>query len=235
MESLDGKIIQATKLTKEYTEYSTKVLALRGINLDAESGEYIGILGPSGSGKSTLLHVLGCIDRPTEGDLVIDGINTRGLSDSRLSFLRGDRFGFIFQEKNLLPTMTVLNNVMLPGIIRMGYQRVDYASIEQRARDLISRVDLDHRIEHKAMHLSGGEQQRVAIARALMNEPDVIFADEPTGALDSTSASSIMDIFKKLNESGITIVIVTHDESLVRDASRRIKMIDGEIVDDRRV
>jgi len=226
-------VIQASGLNKTYPGYAAKVEALKNINLEIEKGEFLAVLGPSGSGKSTLLYILGCLDRPTGGSLVVDGKKTDKLNDSEFSYLRGEKFGFVFQERNLLPTMTVLDNIMMPALIRRMER--GYGEIEQRARELADRVNLGHRIEHLSIHLSGGEQQRVAIARALINDPEIIFADEPTGSLDTNSASNIMDILGALHKRGMTIVLVTHEEAFVRYATRVIRMVDGSIVEDRRV
>jgi len=224
-------VIQTSGLKKVYPGYAARVEALKNINLEIKGGEFLAVLGPSGSGKSTLLYVLGCLDRPTEGSLVVDGKRTTGLADAELSYLRGEKFGFVFQERNLLPTMTVLDNVMLPALIRTKGR--SYAEIEQRARELIDRVNLAYRIDHMAIHLSGGEQQRVAIARALINDPEVIFADEPTGSLDSASAENVMDLLSALHKRGITVVLVTHEESFTKYATRMIRLVDGSIVEER--
>ncbi|MDY6986018.1 MAG: ABC transporter ATP-binding protein [Candidatus Thermoplasmatota archaeon] len=230
---VDNPVIQTSGLRKVYPGYASRVEALKNIDLTIKAGEYLTILGPSGSGKSTLLYVLGCLDRPTEGSLLVDGKKTNELTDAELSYLRGEKFGFVFQERNLLPTMTVLDNVMLPALIRSKGR--SYAEIEQRARELIERVNLTHRVDHIAIHLSVGEQQRVAIARALINDPEVIFADEPTGSLDSASADNVMDIFTALYRRGITVVLVTHEESFTKYATRMIKLVDGSIVEERRL
>jgi len=226
-------VIQTSGLGKVYPGYAARVEALKNINLEIHGGEFLAVLGPSGSGKSTLLYVLGCLDRPTEGSLVVDGKRTTGLTDSELSYLRGEKFGFVFQERNLLPTMTVLDNVMLPALIRAKGR--NYAEIEQRARELIGRVNLAYRIDHMAIHLSGGEQQRVAIARALINDPEVIFADEPTGSLDSVAAENVMDLLSALHKRGITVVLVTHEESFTKYATRMMRLVDGSIVEERRL
>ena len=226
-------VLQASNLGKVYPGYSSKVEALKNVNLMISKGEFIVVLGPSGSGKSTLLHVIGCLDRPTEGSLVVDGKRTDKLNDSELSYLRGEKFGFVFQERNLLPTMTVLDNIMMPALIRRMER--GYGEIEQRARELAERLGLGHRVDHLSIHLSVGEQQRVAIARALINNPEILFADEPTGSLDTNSASNIMSILEALHKRGITIVLVTHEESFVKYATRVIRVIDGSVVEDRRV
>jgi len=226
-------VIQASGVKKIYPGYAHRVEALKGIDLAINGGEFLIVLGPSGSGKSTLLYVFGCLDRPTEGSLLVDGKRTNELTDAELSYLRGEKFGFVFQERNLLPTMTVLDNVMLPALIRPKGR--SYAEIEQRARELVERVNLTHRVDHIAIHLSVGEQQRVAIARALINDPEIIFADEPTGSLDSVSADNVMDIFTTLYKRGITVVLVTHEESFTKYATRMIRLVDGTIQEERRL
>ncbi|MGI9434248.1 MAG: ATP-binding cassette domain-containing protein [Geminicoccaceae bacterium] len=203
------------------------VHALVDVNLTVHRGDWLSITGPSGSGKSTLLNILGCLDRPTKGSYIVDGIDTAGLNDQQRAGLRGRRIGFVFQSFHLLPYRTVLENVMLAETYRSQAQ----SGRRERAVAALERVGLGHRIDFLPMKLSGGERQRVAIARALMGSPSLLLCDEPTGNLDSTNSAAILDLFEKLNRDGFTLVVVTHDETVANRASRRVNIVDGELTD----
>jgi putative ABC transport system ATP-binding protein len=220
-------VVRLENASKTYRDYSIDVHALKEANLSIKEGDFSAIVGPSGSGKSTLLHILGCLDRPSSGRVIVDGQNIENLPDSKLAKLRGDKFGFIFQGYNLIPRLTAQENVMLPALI----QKNRYDGVEEKAYKLLDLVEISHRAEHRAVHLSGGEQQRVAVARALINDPVLILADEPTGALDSEASSKLMELLKSLNrERGCTIVYVTHDQAIANYADRLIQLKDGYII-----
>lgn len=201
------------------------VMALRGVSVAVRQGEYVGITGPSGSGKSTLLHILGGLDTPDSGTISLEGVAFEGLIDSALTRLRLLRMGFVFQRFHLLPVLTALENVELP----MAEAGVGRAERQARARDLLGYVGLSDRADHRATQLSGGEMQRVAIARALANRPALLFADEPTGELDLSTGRQILELFRRMNQEGMTVVVVTHDEHLAAEASRTIHLLDGRI------
>jgi lipoprotein releasing system ATP-binding protein len=222
-------VVKAEDLKKVYkTEYE-EVEALKGVNLEIKRAEMVAIMGPSGSGKSTLLHLLGGIDKPTEGYVYIDGKNIFKMKDNELAKFRNKNIGFVFQFHYLLPEFTALENVMIPSQF-YKYKREE--EIRERAVELLTELNLKHRLDHKPSQLSGGEQQRVAIARAIINEPLLIIADEPTGNLDSGNARIVMDIFKRLNkQKGVSIIIATHDEFVASYCHRIIKMKDGIIID----
>ncbi|MFC1899027.1 ABC transporter ATP-binding protein [Chloroflexota bacterium] len=217
-------MIELKDITKVYRMGNVDVYALRGINMTIEDGEMVAIVGASGSGKSTLLHIIGCLDRATSGQYTLDNIDVSHLNDNKLAELRNRKFGFIFQEFNLLSRNNALSNVELPLIYSGGYQK------GQRAKDALERVGLAARGKHKPTELSGGEQQRVAIARALVNNPTLILADEPTGELDSASTSEIMAIFHELHKEGITVIIVTHEADIAGQTQRIIRLQDGGII-----
>jgi len=224
-------ILVARDLTKVYRRGSSEVRAVDGISLDVEAGELMAIMGRSGSGKTTLLDLLGCLLRPTSGELEIDGRSVIGASDGALAAIRRERVGFIFQEFNLIPTLTAIENVLLP--LRYGPRRLDG---RDRAGELLGLVGLAERASHRPNELSGGEQQRVAIARALVNEPAVILADEPTGELDSTTSEQLMAMLTGLNrERGVTIIIVTHDPGIADQTDRVVRLSDGRVIADDRV
>jgi len=205
----------------------TKVQALKNINLKIEKGENVVIIGPSGCGKSTLLHLMGCLDRPTKGKVLIDGRDVSKLSDNELAKIRREKIGFIFQFFYLIPTLTALENVMLP----MTFAGVPSKEKIRRAKELLKLVGLERRMHHKRSELSGGEIQRVAIARALANDPEIILADEPTGNLDSRSGKEIMKYLVKLNkEKNVTLVVVTHDPMVASFFKRKIYLKDGRII-----
>lgn len=221
-------MIKIHDLNKVYKNGSLEVQALFDINLAVSEGEFVAIMGPSGSGKSTLMNILGCLDRPTTGSYQLQGVEVGGLNDDQLAEIRNKRIGFIFQTFNLLPRSTALQNVELPMI----YAGVRRAERHQRALDALKMVGLAERSHHRPNELSGGQRQRVAIARALINNPSIILADEPTGNLDSVSGREIMMILQALNEQGITIILVTHDNEIGRHAKRIVRFHDGRIVSD---
>jgi putative ABC transport system ATP-binding protein len=209
-------------------DYPGGIVALRGVDLEFHRGEMVAIVGPSGSGKSTLLNVMGTLDRPTSGDVVIDGFDVAGLSDRQLSALRAHRIGFVFQHFHLAPGVPALDNVA-DGLLYTG------ASLRQRreqAAQALERVGLGHRLTHRPHELSGGEQQRTAIARAVVGEPALLLADEPTGALDSHAGEGLMRLLTELHASGATIVVITHERQVAAYLPRQVSMLDGQVVDD---
>jgi len=218
-------LVELTDITKQYQVGDQKIMALDRVSLTIERGEFLAIIGPSGSGKSTLMHLLGCLDTPTSGRLVIDGVDVSKATNDELAAMRNAKIGFIFQSFNLLPKFNVLKNVELP----MVYAGVSSRIRTERAMAAIERVGLIERIHNTPLQLSGGQCQRVAIARALVNDPKIVFADEPTGNLDSHTGESILTLFRELSESGRTIVIVTHDNGIAARLPRRIEMRDGRI------
>jgi len=221
-------VIQARDLCKVYQMGEVEVRALCGVSLNIKRGEVLAIMGPSGSGKSTLMNLLGCLDRPTSGEYILDGESVERLDDDQLAEIRNRKVGFVFQNFNLLPRLNALGNVELP----LRYSGMD-GSRRERAREALEAVGLGDRMNHKPMELSGGQQQRVAIARALINNPAIIMADEPTGNLDSKSGKEIMDLLIKLNrKSGTTLIIVTHDPNVATRTRRVIHLYDGLIVKD---
>ena len=221
-------LIELRNVRKIYRIADEEVRALDGIDLNIEQGELVSIIGPSGSGKSTLMHVLGCLDTPTEGTMTIDEINVSRASSNQLAAIRNRKIGFVFQSFNLLPRLTVLQNVELPMI----YSGIASRERRRRAMAALERVDLTHRIKHRPSQLSGGQSQRVAIARALVNHPSIILADEPTGNLDSKTSYSIMDLFEELHNRGNTIIMVTHEEDIAKYAHRIVRLRDGLIETD---
>jgi len=206
------------------------VHALDNVSFEIEQGEFISIMGPSGSGKSTLMNLIGALDKPTGGDLIINGQNLSDMDADGYSSFRNTRIGFVFQQFNLLPRTSALENVKLPLL----YARDHRYNAADRARECLARVGLQDRLDHQPTQLSGGQQQRVAIARALVNAPDMILADEPTGALDTHTSDEIMKLFQELNDSGITIIVVTHEPEVAEKSRRRLLFRDGHLVDDRR-
>jgi putative ABC transport system ATP-binding protein len=223
-------MIRMRSIRKVYSTGRVEVEALRGVDLDIGGNEYVAIVGPSGSGKSTLMNILGCLDTPSSGEYVLSGETVGGLDRNRLAEIRNKRIGFVFQNFNLLPYASALENVELPLL----FAGVPTKERHERAAAMLERVDLQDRMDHKATELSGGEMQRVAIARALVNRPAMILADEPTGNLDSTSGKGIVGLFDELHASGQTIVMITHDAAVARVASRVLQIRDGEIVEDQR-
>jgi putative ABC transport system ATP-binding protein len=220
------RIVEAVNLKKTYMLGRVPVDALRGVNLTVENGDFLSVLGPSGSGKSTLLNLIGALDKPTEGRMLIEGVDISTLKDSELADLRR-RIGFVFQFFNLIPRFTARENVELPMAIA-GLSKPDR---RKRAEDLLGTVGLGERMNHKPSELSGGEQQRVAIARALANDPKFLLMDEPTGNIDSKAAGEIISLIKNLNEEkAVTVIMVTHDQRLAGQAKKTVRMFDGSIV-----
>jgi putative ABC transport system ATP-binding protein len=224
-----ANLIEARALTKVYgAQASAGVRALDGVSLTIEDGEFVGIAGPSGSGKSTLLHILGCLDRPTEGSYWLAGQEVATLGDRELSRIRASMVGFVFQSFNLLQRLSVVENIALP----LAYRGVERRERQRRAKDLAERVGLGHRLSHRPAELSGGEAQRVGIARALVASPQVVFADEPTGNLDSKTAQEVLELVVGLHEEGLTVVMVSHDPRIVGRCGRVMHMIDGKMASD---
>ena len=225
-------LIEIRDLYKIYSAGEEPVHALDGVSLSVDEGEFVAIMGASGSGKSTMLNILGCLDTPTKGSYLLDGIEVARRSRKELADIRNRKLGFVFQNFNLLPRTSALEQVELPDLY-LG--RLSRHARRERAKMLLQRVGLGGRITHKPSEMSGGQQQRVAIARALMNEPPVLFADEPTGNLDTKSSVEIMNLFTELSKEGITIVMVTHEDDIAAYATRHLLMKDGHLVkDDRR-
>jgi putative ABC transport system ATP-binding protein len=223
-------IISVRNLAKTYLMGEIEVQALRGVSFDISKGEFVAIMGPSGSGKSTLMNLLGCLDTPTEGEYVLDGLPVEQLDSDLLSAVRNRKIGFIFQQFNLLARGTALENVELPLIYKGNVKRVER---RERAEAALKIVGLADRMEHRPRELSGGQQQRVAIARALVTQPAILLADEPTGNLDSHSSEEVMQVFEDLNEQGITVVLVTHEPDVALHAHRVIMVRDGLLASDK--
>ncbi len=223
-------IINVKDIKKSYTVGTQEVNALRGINLSVEKGEFISIMGPSGSGKTTLMNIIGCLDTPSSGEYELNGSLVSKLEDDELARIRNKEIGFVFQSFNLLAKNSVLENVMLP----LKYAGFEKSEAVKKSNEVIDKVGLSDRLAHTPAELSGGQQQRVAIARALVNKPSIIFADEPTGNLDSKTGKEVMTIFKELNASGQTIILITHEESIANQSNRIITIKDGLIKSDNR-
>ncbi|MEA2336671.1 MAG: putative transport system ATP-binding protein [Thermoanaerobaculia bacterium] len=219
-------VIETTQLVKTYVTGTTEVHALKGIDLSVMSGEFIAIMGTSGSGKSTLMNLLGCLDTPTSGSYLIDGVRVDGMDRNALAALRNEKIGFVFQGFNLLPRTSALENVELPMLYDRSGRKRDTQAL---ATSALQRVGLGDRLDHQPSELSGGQQQRVAIARALVTEPAIILADEPTGNLDTQTSTEVMALFQELNEQGITIVLVTHEADIAVYAKRIVEVRDGRI------
>ncbi len=222
------EIIKITDLVKIYDTGAIQVKALKEINLTIRQGEFVAIMGQSGSGKSTLMNILGCLDRPTGGQYLLDGIDVADRTPDELSLIRNKKIGFVFQSFNLISRTSALRNVELP----MTYARVPIKQRRQRARELLAKVGLGEREEHMPNELSGGQRQRVAIARALANTPPLLLADEPTGNLDTASSEEIMELFTALNNEGATVVVVTHEDDIAAFTKRVVRFRDGQIISD---
>jgi len=220
-------IIRTENIVKDYILGKIKVRALNGIDLQIQKSEFVAIMGPSGSGKSTLMHIIGCLDRATEGTYYLDDVLVSKMPQSSLAAIRNRKIGFVFQSFNLLPHLNILKNVELP----LMYGGLSHRKRLARAKEVLQSVGLGDRLKHKPGELSGGERQRVAIARAIVNDPSILLADEPTGNLDSQSGGDILEIFKDLHSQGNTVIMVTHDQAIASRAQRIIKIIDGKIVD----
>lgn len=224
-------MIELKNVKKKYIMGETIVMALNGIDISISEGEFVSIVGPSGSGKSTLMNVIGCLDVVSEGDYVLNQIPIKDYGQDALADIRNRQIGFIFQQFNLLPSFTALENVMIP----MTYAKIPKTQREQKALELLNLVGLGDRIHHKPTELSGGQQQRVSIARALSNDPAIILADEPTGALDSQTGLDVLKQLRKLNETGKTVVIITHDLDIAEMTDRKIILKDGKVASDEKV
>ena len=224
-------IISTQNLKRSFQVGSEKVEALKGINLSVEKSEFLSIMGPSGSGKTTLMNIIGCLDTPTEGTYHLNNNLVNDLSGDELARIRNKEIGFVFQSFHLLAKNSALNNVMLP----LKYAGVREDNAITMAKNVLDKVGLTNRINHSPSELSGGQQQRVAIARALVNKPSIIFADEPTGNLDSQTGDDVMNLFKELNEQGQTIILITHEEDIARQSKRIINIKDGLIESDYKI
>ena len=224
-------IIKTDNLVRHFTVGTQTVEALRGVSLDIDKGEFVAIMGPSGSGKSTLMNIIGCLDSPTSGTYHLNNKNVSTLDDDALALIRNHEIGFVFQNFHLLARNTALDNVMLP----LKYAGIDKSEQEEIAMEVIKSVDLESRAHHQPSELSGGQQQRVAIARALVNKPSILFADEPTGNLDSKTGDDVMNLFTNLHKQGQTIIVITHEIEVANQAERIISIKDGKIFEDQKV
>lgn len=223
------QVISLEDVCKTYFMGDNQVYALRNVSFSIEEGEFVSIMGPSGSGKSTCMNMIGCLDRPTSGKVFISGKSTAEMTEKDLSVLRNRTVGFVFQQYHLLSTMTVLDNVMLP----LRYKGIPHSERKDIALEVLAKVNLTDRISHFPNELSGGQKQRVSIARALVTKPKIILADEPTGALDSSTGKAVLELFNQINEEGTTIVIVTHDPGIGASTRRCIRILDGQVAEDK--
>ena len=222
-------VVSLQDVVRTYIMGDNEVRALRGVSFDITQGEFVSIMGPSGSGKSTCMNMIGCLDRPTSGIVKINGKETAKMSEKELSILRNQTIGFVFQQYHLIPSMNIIENVMLP----LKYKKVDRNIRYEKAKAALESVGLAERLHHKPHELSGGQKQRVAIARAMVTEPKILLADEPTGALDTETGKQVMEMFRKINkENNTTIIIVTHDPRIGESTERCIRILDGQIVTD---
>ena len=226
-----SSLIKVENITKSFPSGDTETQIVKGVSFEIEEGEFVSIMGSSGSGKSTLMNILGLLDKPSSGKYYFEGLDTGELDDDKLAEFRSEKIGFIFQSYNLLERTTVMDNVLLPVTYLMN---ADMAKARKKAKELLDKVGLSHRLEYSPNKLSGGEQQRVAIVRALINDPKLILADEPTGNLDSKSGKEIMEILQALNDEGVTIIMVTHEQSTAECAKRILTIKDGLILDDKK-
>ncbi|WP_066505773.1 ABC transporter ATP-binding protein [Abyssisolibacter fermentans] len=224
-------MIKVKGLYKIYKTGTVEVQALKDVNFEVKKGEFVSIMGTSGSGKSTLMNILGCLDKATKGDYILDGQNIAGLQENKLAAIRNKKIGFVFQSYNLLSKTTALKNVELP----MMYAGSSRNKRRKKAIELLDKVGLSDRVHHKPNELSGGQKQRVAIARALINNPSIILADEPTGNLDTKSGEEIMQIFQRLNDEGVTIVLVTHEPEIAEHTKRIVVFRDGRLIEDKTI
>ncbi len=225
---MSAAVIDVRGLERDFQMGDSTVRALRGVSLRVEAGEYVAIIGPSGSGKTTLMNIIGCLDTPTAGSYFLDGEEVSQLDDDSLSHVRNEKIGFVFQTFNLLARTTALDNVALPLV----YAQATRSERRDAAKRALERVELAERLDHRPDQLSGGQRQRVAIARALVNDPKLLLADEPTGALDQRTGSEIIKLFEQLNREGVTIVLVTHDPEVAKRTRRQVRIVDGSIVSD---
>ena len=224
-----NKVLQVMNLTKRYQMGDSQLMALKGVSFDIEPGEFVSIMGSSGSGKSTLMNIIGCLDKQTDGEYILEGINIKEKTQNELAYIRNQKIGFVFQSFNLISRTSSLKNVELPMI----YAKQNASERQERAKKLLEDVGLGDRLNHMPNELSGGQRQRVAIARALANDPPIILADEPTGNLDSKSSIEIMQIFSKLNANGKTVILVTHEPDIAMYTHRIITFRDGNILSDK--
>ena len=218
-------LLELKNIYKNYIQGTMEAPVLKDINLCVEEGEYVAIMGPSGSGKSTLMNIIGCIDKPTSGTYLLDDVEIEKCKDKELSEVRNQKIGFVFQNFNLLPRQSALDNVALP----LQYAKVPIKKRKQKAKEMLEMVDLADRVSFKPTQLSGGQKQRVAIARAMVADPKILLADEPTGALDSKSGLQVMELFDTLHKQGVTIIMITHSDEIASYADRVVKIIDGEL------
>lgn len=221
-------VVKLSDVVKTYFMGENQVHALRGVSFEIQQGEFVSIMGPSGSGKSTCMNMIGCLDRPTSGNVEINGVQTASMNEKELAALRSITVGFVFQQYHLIASMNVIENVMLP----LKYQKIPHAERIQRAQKALADVGLEDRASHRPSELSGGQKQRVAIARAMITKPKILLADEPTGALDSETGNQVMEMFLNINkENGTTVIIVTHDPRIGSSTERCIKILDGQLED----